>query len=161
MVKAKRKFPSDDQDYALWWLVLHVRRAMHKLRARELFEFGITPEESSVLSVVQAIGKRATPAEIARYLLREPHSISTLLSRMKETGLVNKVKDLEKKNLIRIELTSKGRKAYKQALTRESIHKVMSCLSEEERRQLDMLLEKLCRKTVEELGLKRKPPFLR
>jgi DNA-binding MarR family transcriptional regulator len=80
---------------------------------------------------------------------------------MKETGLVNKVKDLEKKNLIRIELTSKGRKAYKQALTRESIHKVMSCLSEEERRQLDMLLEKLCRKTVEELGLKRKPPFLR
>ncbi len=160
MAKEVRKFPPDDQDYALWWLILHLRRAMRKLRARELFQYGITPEESSVLSVVQAVGKRATPAEIARYLLREPHSISALLSRMKEEGLVNKVKDLERKNLVRIELTDKGRKAYKQALKRESIYKVMSCLSEEESQQLSLLLEKLCRKTVEELDMRRKPPFL-
>ncbi len=154
------KFPSKDQDYELWWLILHLRRAMHKIRARELFQYGITPEQAAVLSVVQAIGDEAKPVEIARYLLREPHTISGILSRMQEEGLLRKVKDLDRKNLVRVVLTEKGRKAYKQSTKRESIHRVMSCLSEEDHQQLRVPLEKLCRKALEELGVGRKPPFL-
>ncbi len=155
-----RRFPSKDRDYELWWLILHLRRAMRKIRARELFQYGITPEEATVLFVVQAIGNKATPAEIARYLLREPHTISGLLSRMAEGGLVRKSKDLDRKNMVRVELTDKGHKAYKQSTKRESIHRVMSCLSEEDRQQIRVPLEKLCRKALEELG-GRQPPFLR
>jgi len=153
-------FPVIDQDYELWWMILHLRRAMHKLRARELYEYGITPEEAAVLFVVQAIGDRATPAEIARHLLREPHSISALVSRMQAGGLVRKVKDLERKNLVRVTLTDKGREAYRQSTKREVVHRIMSCLSEEERKQLKMLLQKLCRQTLKELGIRRKPSFL-
>ncbi|MFQ5996469.1 MAG: MarR family winged helix-turn-helix transcriptional regulator [Dehalococcoidales bacterium] len=155
-----RRFPSEDQDYELWWLILHVRRAMRKLRAKELFQYGITPEEAAVLFVVQAIGDKATPAEIARYLLREPHTISGLLSRMVGDGLVRKTKDLARKNRVRVLLTDKGRKAYKQSTKRESVHRVMSCLSEEERQQLRAPLGKLCQKALEELGTDRQLPFL-
>jgi len=49
---------SEDQDYELWWLILQTRRAMYKARARELWQYGITPEESAVLLVIQAIGWR-------------------------------------------------------------------------------------------------------
>jgi len=99
---------SKDQDYELWWLILHMRRAMHKARARELLQYGITPEESAVLLVIQAIGWRATPSEISRRLLREPHSISGLLRRMEGKGLVKRVKDLDRRNLIRVTITKKG-----------------------------------------------------
>ena len=103
-------FTYEDKDYELWWLILHVRRAMRKIRAKELWQYGITPEESAVLVAVKGIGDEATPARIARRLLREPHSISTLLSRMEKKGLVRKDKDLERKNLVRVTLTERGLK---------------------------------------------------
>ena len=80
-----------DQDYKIWWLILGMRRAMHKARAKELFQYGITPEEASVLFVVNAIGDKATPAEVSRWVLREPHSVSSLLSRMEKDRLVGAV----------------------------------------------------------------------
>ncbi len=155
-----RELPVTDQDHELWWMILHLRRAMHKIRARELYEYGITPEEAAVLFVVQATGERATPAEIARLLLREPHSVSALVSRMQAAGLVRKVKDLERRNLVRVALTEKGRQAYQQSTRREVVHRVMSCLSQEEREHLKKLLQKLCQQTFKELGLRQKPPSL-
>ena len=50
----------------------------------------------------QVIGYRVTPAEISRRLLRESHSISQILNRMENKGLVRWVKDLERKNLVRL-----------------------------------------------------------
>lgn len=154
------KLPENDLDYELWVLILHTRRSMRRLREKELFRYGITPERSGVLYAVHVIGERATPAEIARFLLREPHSISSLINRMEAEGLVKKVKDLDRKNMVRVVLTNKGHEAYKQTAKRDSIHEVMSTLSEEERKLLRALLGKLCRKTLKELGVTRKPIFL-
>jgi len=133
---------------------------MRKIRAKELLRYGITPEQSSVLFVINAIGARATPAEISRCISREPHSVSGLLSRMEKEGLVERFKDLDRKNMIRIAMTEKGKKAYQQTIKRDSIHKVMSCLSPEERRQLRANLEKLWNKALEELGLDDRIPLL-
>ena len=62
----KKKEFDVEQDYALWWLVISMRRAMYKARAKELFRYGLTCEEAAVLFAVSSIGDRATPAEIAR-----------------------------------------------------------------------------------------------
>jgi len=152
-------FLSKDQDYELWWLILHTRRAMYKARARELLQYGITPEEAGVLFVIQAIGRRATPAEISRRLVREPHSISGLLRRMKRKGLVKRVKDLERRNLIRVTITKKGREAYNQSTKRDSIHRIISSISKEDCQEMKACLEKLWNKALEELGRGYKPPF--
>ncbi len=155
-----KNFPSTDQDYHLWWLILHMRRAMHKVRARELFQYGITPEQAAVLFIVQAIGPRATPAEISRWLLRESHSTFGLLSRMEKQGLLRRTKDLEKKNLVRVTLTKKGREVYHHSTKRESIHRIVASLSEGEHQQLMAYLEKLWNSALDELGISRKPSFL-
>ncbi len=155
-----RKLPENNLDYELWWLILQTRRSMRRLREKELFQYGITPERAGVLYAVHVIGERATPAEISRFLLREPHSVSDLLHRMEAEGLVKKLKDLDRKNLIRVVLTDKGRKVCKQTAKRDSIHEVISSLSEEEQKLLRALLEKLCEKTLKELGITRKPTFL-
>jgi DNA-binding MarR family transcriptional regulator len=141
---------SGDQDYDLWVLLRRTTQVVLKARNRELAAYGISASKASVLFIVQAIGHEATPAEISRYLLREPHSISGLLSRMERQGLVTKVKDVDKKNLVRILLTEKGRRAYYQSTKRETIHNVMSVLSEEERQVLTSCLERIRDKALKE-----------
>ena len=121
-----------DRYHQLWWLILHMRRAMYRARAKELFQYGITPEEGALLFATQAIGYRATPAEISRWLLRESHSITGLINRMVRRGLVTKTKDLEKKNLVRIAMTEKGQQAYAQVAKRESMTRIMSSMSDDE-----------------------------
>ena len=148
-----------DKDYSLWWLVLHTRRAMYRAREKELFKHGITPEESAVLFSVHTIGQAVSPAEISRWLLREPHSTSGLLDRMQKKGLIRKVKDLNRKNLIRVAVTEKGQQAYQHSLDRESIHNILSGLSDEEQQQLRSCLMKLRGRALAEIGIETIPSF--
>ena len=148
-----------DQDYNLWILLNQVHTFMLNARDRELMEYGQTTMQAAVLFIVNAIGETATPAAISRWFLRKPPAISGLLDRMEKAGLIKKVKDFPKRNWIRIVLTKKGQKAYKQALQRKTIHQIMGCLSEEEREQLTSILIKLRSKATKVLDYKQKIPF--
>ncbi len=148
-----------DQDYSLWVLLHQARDVMFKAREKELRQYGISARKAAVLFIIQAIGDEATPAEIARWLLREPHSVSNILSRMEKEGLVSKTNDLPRKNLMRVTLTEKGRQAFHQSLKRESIREIMSSFSEDERQQLESYLEKLRDQALKHLISDVKPPF--
>ena len=153
-------FPSVDEDYKLWVLLSQAADTALRARQKELERYDISTAEAAVLFAVQAIGERATPVEITRWLLREPHTVTELLHRMERVGLVTKTKDLEKKNMVRVSITAKGRHAYEQSTKRKSIRKVMSALSREERQQLGSYLERLRNKALGELTEERpKPPF--
>ena len=134
---------STDQDYRLWVLLNQVRDAVLKARQKELDQYNISASQAAVLLVIEAIGPKATPAEISRRVFRKPHSVSGILSRMEKKGLVRRLKDLDRKNLTRVVFTEKGREAYYQSTKRESIRQIMSSLPEEERKQLTSSLETL------------------
>ena len=149
-----------NEDYVLWWLITSMRRAMRKARAKELLEIGLSPSEAVVLFVVNTVGYRCTPAEISRWVLREPHSTSGILDRMEKGGLIRKVKDLERRNMIRVEMTEKGRKLHEIATKRrKSIRRIMSVLSDKERHELKNSLQKIRDKALKEIGITRKAPF--
>jgi DNA-binding MarR family transcriptional regulator len=148
-----------DQDYNLWVLLNQVHTFMLNARDKELMEYGQTTMQAAVLFIVNAIGETATPAAISRWFLRKPPAISGLLDRMEKAGLLKKVKDLPKRNWIRITLTEKGQKAYKQSLQRKTIHQIMGCLSKEEYEQLTSILIKLRNKATKALDYKQKIPF--
>jgi len=141
---------TEDKDYELWVLLAQAREAMYKARQKELRLYNLSPRQSAVLFIIRAIGDKVTPAEISRWLLREPHSVSEIISRMEKQGLLKKVRDLYRKNLVRIELTEKGSEAYNQAIKRDSIHTIMSALSDEERRQFSTMLEKIRDRALKE-----------
>ncbi len=143
-----------DEDYNLWLLLIKVSRAMSKARERELRKAGITPEQSGILYIIDNIGKKATLVEISRLTLREPHSVSYLVDRMEKAGLAKRVKDLSRKNMVRVAMTEKGQRAYKQA-GRQTVHQTLSCLSEEERNQLRSYLGRLLDKATEVLAYSR------
>lgn len=147
-----------DGNYKLWVLLAQTREAMLKSRQKELGRYNISPRQSAVLLFLQVAGDKVTPAEISRGLFRESHTISEILSRMEKQGLLKRVKDLSRKNLVRVELTEQGREACNRSAKRESIHKILSVLSSEERQQLELYLRRLRDKALQ-LIQKKKPLF--
>ncbi|MBL7120252.1 MAG: MarR family transcriptional regulator [Dehalococcoidia bacterium] len=149
-----------DQDFELWALLHQVRDAVAKARENELRQADISMIKAAVLFFVKNMNGPATPAQISRYLFREPHTISGLLDRMESQGLVRRVRDLQRKNLVRIEVTEKGEEAYRKSREgRKAISKIMSTLSEEEHANLRSYLERLRNKALKEIGVKTRLPF--
>jgi DNA-binding MarR family transcriptional regulator len=146
-------YSTEDEDQDLWLLLTHARYAVFRAREKELLRYGVSPEQMGLLFVVQALGNRATPATIARHILRQPHTVSALVDRMARRGLVKKVKDLDRKNLVRVVMTEKGQTAYEFSTKRGPIHRIMNTLSAEEKSELKSYLKKLLTKARKEIGL--------
>ena len=148
-----------DEDYRVWLLLYHAQRAVCRLRQKELNRYGMSTPEAGVLFAIKANGKEATHTELSRWMSREPHSVFGLVERMEKKGFVTRNKDLDRKNLVRLAMTEKGRQAYSASIKRESIHRTFSCLSKKESRQLVSCLEKLRDRALQELGIENKPSF--
>jgi DNA-binding MarR family transcriptional regulator len=152
----RMKFFSDGDEYQdLYLLFARARYLTFRAREKELQRYGLTPEQAQVLFLAQALGNKATPAEISRMLLRQPHTVSAMVNRMKANGLIKKVKDLDRKNLIRVTLTEKGVEAYKLTTKRGPIRRILGELNEEERKVFHQYLERIMYKAREELGMDR------
>jgi len=147
-----------DQDFNLWILLAQTRALLFNAGEVELSKWGISLMQGWTIFTIKAIGERATPAEIARWLGREPHTVSSLLSRMVAQGLVVKEKSLDKKNLVRVRMTEKGERLYHEAIGMKPMHDIISVLSRAERQQLKTLLSKLRDKAQHNLGRKYKLP---
>jgi len=78
---------------------------------------------------------------------------------MEKQGLVRKVKNLGRKNLIRVVITEKGEEVYQRSREMKVIRTTLSCLSPEERNNLRSYLEALRDKALEELQLGYQLPF--
>lgn len=150
-----------DGQYELWRLIVHTYRAISKMRSRELLRYGVTMEEAAILFTLQFLDKdKATPAELSRWVVREPHSTSSLIKRMEKRGLVKTSRDLCRKNMVRVSVTEKGQRVQEQANIREAIHRVISVLSEEEFNHLSIYLRKLFREAIKEIRIPSKSFYL-
>jgi DNA-binding MarR family transcriptional regulator len=144
-------FPSIGRNLELVRLLSLVRDALLKARQKELEQYNIHVRRAALLLTVQALGDKATSVELARRLLRERHTVSELLSKMEKDGLLRKVKDLDRKNLVRVVLTDKGREVYNHSSKVASIRNIMTVLSEEERQKLRSLLQVLLHAALQEI----------
>lgn len=151
--------PSLDPDYDLWLLLLKVNRGIFKVREKELAKFGITPEQASVLYACWVSNGKATIAKMSRAMLRERHTVAGLVDRMERKGLVTKVRDLDRNNVFRVTLTDKGEQALQQSVKTDSIHRIMSVLTREERPYLNSYLQSLLDASLEELDNYYTHPF--
>jgi MarR family multiple antibiotic resistance transcriptional regulator len=137
----------------LWLLLARSQHIISKIRHKELRECGVTMNEAAVLLTIMRLKRPATPTAISQDVHWEPHTVSELLKVMEKKGTIRKVRDLERKNLVRVEITEKGLDAYVKSSQRKAIRKVMSVLTREEQNQLWVLLSKIRDKGLEQLGL--------
>jgi len=147
-----------EQEFKLWVMLEQAQSAVFAAREKELAQFGISPMKAAVLFIANSIGRQATPAEIARWILRKSHTVSGLLDRMEKDGLVTRAKNLPKKNLVRVTITAKGQKALRQAMKREYIRRIFASVPEKNRQELYDQLEKIREKGLKLSGFP-KPPY--
>jgi DNA-binding MarR family transcriptional regulator len=144
-----------DEDNRLYHQFAHARYLTFRAREKELQRYNLSPEQSQLLAVAQALGDRATPSEIARYMIREPHSVSSLVNRMVEKGLVKKNQDPDRKNQVKVVLTKKGKEAYDLSAKRGPIHRILGVLTKQQRKTFAESLDKIIAEARHELGLDR------
>lgn len=156
----KQEFMNEDPSYALWLLLLQTNKAIHMARKEELGRIGISVSDAGILYYTEKLGMKATPAEISRCLSKLPHGVSTIISKLEQKGLVQKVSDLNRKNMVRVVLTERGKKTQQKAKQREAIHNIVASLSEEESEHLMGLLQKLRNKALKRIKLRKKLEYL-
>lgn len=150
---------SAGRENELWTLLKQAQHAADRASETELRQLGVPQMHAEVLMIVKTAEGPMTPAEISRFLFREPHTISGLLTRMEKHGLVKRTKDLQRKNMVRIAITDEGEKAYRKLGNISAIRNIMSCLSRTEQENLKGYLLRLRRKALEELRLRRTLPY--
>jgi len=143
----------------LWQMLARTNHVISKLRHKELRRFGINMNDAIVLFTALRLKKLATPANISRQLFWEPHTVSEQLSGMVKKGLVKKIRDLERPNLVRVEVTEKGIQAYQKSAKRKLTREIMAVLSEDEQLQLWALMAKIRKKALSKLDLHITEPF--
>ncbi|MBC8274200.1 MAG: MarR family transcriptional regulator [Chloroflexi bacterium] len=111
-----------------------------------------------ILYVLTQKKKGMTQGDLSKWLLRNLNTVSTLINKMEKEGVVKKTKNKED-GKVYITLTQKGSEVWDQ-VTERAIFLTFSALSEEEKEQFKVLLEKLRTGARNILGLDFKPPFL-
>jgi DNA-binding MarR family transcriptional regulator len=138
-----------DRDYEIFGLLISTTESILKARQKELSEYNIEPARSGVLITIAQLGNEATPVAIGKHLSRTRHSISELLSRAEKDGLVEKKRDIERKNGVRVVLTPKGKEVAQKTAKGLILPKIMSSLTGKERQDLRKLLNVLFNKAME------------
>ena len=142
-----------DRDYTLAAQITQVADMLVKVRERELLRQKLSATAASILFLVNVMGNEVTPAKISRMMLREPHTIGGILARMEKSRLINRTKNLERKNRIRITLTEKGEKALKKAMQMQGTAHLLCKLTDAQREQLQTALKAIKQAGIKELRL--------
>jgi DNA-binding MarR family transcriptional regulator len=142
---------NDDDDFNILALVEHSAHAILLARERELRQYGISSRLAAALIVIRALDNNATPTDISRWLLREPHTVTELLNRMDRDGYIHRYQDRQKKSVVRVAMTEKGREAYHDSLKRDSYHTIAACLTDAERDELRRILTKVWKTALDEV----------
>jgi DNA-binding MarR family transcriptional regulator len=147
---------TEDKEYDIWILLSRVYHLIAMLRKLELSKFDILPVQSYILFIIKALGDGTTPSKISEYVYQQRTSISDILNRMVKQGLIKKTNNTGSKKRVIVTLTPKGEKALGISKNRMYLHKVMSELTEEKKRQLESGLEILRDAAINELSITQK-----
>jgi DNA-binding MarR family transcriptional regulator len=145
-----------DKEYDLWILLSRVYHLIAMLRKLELSKYNIMPVQSYILFIIKALGNETTPSKISEYVYQQRSSISDILNRMVKQGLIRKTNKTGGNKRVIVTLTAKGEKSLTFSKNRKYLHKVMSSLTENKKRQLESAMEILRDSAINELSITQK-----
>jgi DNA-binding MarR family transcriptional regulator len=123
------KSTDTDIRHKLWELLQRTNTLLIKYTDVKLLkEHGISYQQFLVLLMMDRIGAAATGSQIAEMLDRNPNTLSMILDRMMDAGLVQRERDMEDRRCVRIVMTQKGKNRLKK--TAESGWKIIEQLAE-------------------------------
>jgi DNA-binding MarR family transcriptional regulator len=144
-----------------WALLRQTWSVMDKAAETRLAKVGLTPEKVAVLWICRDYPGLLTTAEISRFLSRQSQSVTGLLNRMEEEGLVARTPKRKGRPFTEVKMTEKGQKAAQIgiAIIRVLVSETTPVLSTEDQQQLHKYLKMLRQQMVEGLHLELTPPL--
>ena len=124
---------------------------LNRVGSMKLHRIGLTSVRMMVLSILKQASEPVTIAMVAGGIARELNTVTELLKRMEQDGLIKKVRQKGKPNLYTIELTEKGEEAYSRAVELDAHYNILASLTQEEQGNLAGYLNKIRSKSLEEL----------
>jgi DNA-binding MarR family transcriptional regulator len=156
--KKIKNFKLDTYTRSLFVLFDQTRDTLIHAVELELKQSETSFAQCHILYVLAQKKNGMTQGDLSKWLLRNLNTVSTLINKMEKEGLVKKTKNKED-GKVYITLTQKGSEAWDEVSER-AIFLTFSALSEKEKEQFKVLLEKLRTEARNILGLDFKPPFL-
>jgi MarR family transcriptional regulator, organic hydroperoxide resistance regulator len=107
-------------------------------------DVGISPPKYFVLHILTK-EEHISQGEISRLSGVDPSRVTQLAKLLEGEGLIERTRDPEDNRVVRMHLTSEGRRAFEMAAERSKVfrNRVRRALNEEEHRELRRLLGKL------------------
>lgn len=138
-----------------WLLVHQCHRLMTRLENRILHQVGLTTRKHVVLFALRNLPDPVTVTDVAHWLDRNPNGVSMLVDRMVADGLIKRVRDLEDRRAVRLEITPKGEKAITEGnkLTQRALKELFEGITDEEFVIVSGVLEKVRFKSLDFLNL--------
>ena len=144
--------PLPDEYFLLWVLLAQTKDAISRLRERDYAHYGINNERRAILYILANNGGHARPVDIARELFRELHSVTEMVKRMEEAGLVTRHKG-SGRSKVEVRLTDHGREVLEKSRDSEPDKRVFSVLKKSERERLSTSLRKVRGAVLKDLGI--------
>jgi DNA-binding MarR family transcriptional regulator len=105
----------------------------------------ITLEKFQVLCTMEEMGQTANATEMAKKLIKNTNTLTTILDRMEQKGFVKKARDTEDRRIVYATMTDKGKKKLidGRKASQAAIEKLISTFSPQELRTFDGLVKRL------------------
>jgi DNA-binding MarR family transcriptional regulator len=147
------KFKFENLDKGSWILLRQTYNLIFRCEDRVFSEYELTTEQHAVLMAVKNISGPVRITDIARWLDRSPNSVSMIIGRMVKAGLVKRTRDRKDRRTVFVTLTNKAEEVYGPATKAgwKLIEETLSPLSNEDKRTLIKLLEKIRDRTYDYL----------
>ncbi len=152
----RNDYPFANPQYQLWLHLSGTKSIISKARQTKLGKY-THHNQAAALNLIWSMDGKATPGFISRALFLQHHTVSELLTRLENKGLIRKHRDEQTRNVVRLNITGKG-KAYCVEVTQgDLIKRVMGALTVPEQEQLRTLLSKLIDAANREMGTETRP----
>ncbi len=140
--------PADREEWASLYMAFAILR---KESDRALSKFKLTVPQASVLALLAESPQPLPVSRLARLLLQESPSVTSLVDRMCESGLVERTKDGHDRRIVLVGLTPKGRETHDgiRGDAASFSDGLFGVLSRGERETLKSLLQKLARRNMQ------------
>jgi DNA-binding MarR family transcriptional regulator len=144
-----------DATLTTWALIRQTWLIMHRAVERRLAKVGMTPEQVAVLWICRDYHGISSVAEISRFMSLQSQTITGLLNRMEEEGLVTRVPKRKGRPFTEVKLTKKGEEACRVgiAVIRILVSETKLVVSAEERQLFHQLLGKMRHQLVNNMNL--------
>lgn len=144
--------------FTTWSVFNQAYGLLYKNLDQRMTKLGTSQAQAAVLVILKSVDGLVPLSHLARLLVQEPQSITSLVDRLEAQGLVRRVPSRQDRRVIHVELTPTGEQRFEQigSATAEGLAEVLSALNGRELQTFTKSLRQLRTRGTDALHLDRR-----